>query len=286
MRKKQFQIRSFASILVAVTFLFLTITGLVLYVVPSGRVANWIEWNLLLMDKETWARVHTVLGFLFLIGGPIHLAFNWKPFRNYLATRWSAHLRPRRELLAACLLAILVTVGAIADWPPVSYVTDLSGLAKDSWRSDGAPALPPGKPEELTLSDLAARIGVEPDKARTALTDAGIQLGQADATLTTIAATNGVSPQTLFELASRVSGANVSEAIETAVAPHAGGSGLGQKTVAEIAAADGIPLDTAVARLVAAGIDAGGGDRLRDMADGANFSPSELADIIRGGTGN
>lgn len=286
MRKKPFQIRSFASILVAISFLLLTITGLVLYIVPSGRVANWIGWNLLLMDKETWARAHTVLGFLFLVGGPIHLAFNWKPFRSYLATRWSAHLRPRRELLAASLLALLLTAGAIADWPPVSYVAELSGLAKDSWRSDGAPALPPGKPEELTLSDLAARIGIEPGKARTALTDAGIELGDADATLTMIAATNGISPQTLFELASRTADAGGSGSAGVGDATHAGGSGLGQKTVAEISAANGIPVETAVARLDAAGIDADGGDRLRDMADRANVSPSELADIIRGGTGH
>ena len=32
--------------------------------------------------------------------------------------------------------------------------------------------------------------------------------------------------------------------------------------------------------------DADSGDRLRDMADRNNVSPSELAEIIRGGSGN
>ena len=286
MRNKGFQTRSFVSLLVALSFLLLTATGLVLYVVPTGRLANWMGWRLLFMDKETWARVHTVLGFVFLVGGPFHLAFNWKPFRTYLATRWAEHLRPRRELLAASLLALLLTVAAVGNLPPVSYVTALGSWAKSSWSAGTAPRPPPGKPDELTLADLAARIGAEPGQVRSVLEGAGIRPGESGATLASIAAANRVSPQTLFELASRA--APASDASLSGDADHAGGSGsgsgIGRMSIAEAAAANDVPLEVALARLGEAGYTVAGDERLRDVAGRAGVSPTDLAQII-GGTG-
>lgn len=44
--------RSSTSFLVTWSFLVLTITGFVLYVVPHGRVAYWIHWSLAGMEKD------------------------------------------------------------------------------------------------------------------------------------------------------------------------------------------------------------------------------------------
>ena len=281
MRKKGFRTRSFVSLLVAISFLLLTATGLVLYVVPTGRMANWMGWRLLFMDKETWARVHTVLGFAFLVGGPFHLAFNWKPFRTYLAARWAEHLRPRRELLAASLLAVVLTVVAVGNLPPVSYVTALGSWAKSSWSPGTALRPPPGKPDELTLADLAARIGTEPALARSALEGAGIRLDDPNQSLESIAATNRISPQTLFELVSRAVPATRSPVGDD---DHAAGSGsgIGRMSIAEVATANGVPLETALARLGEAGYAAGGDDRVRDIAGKVGATPTDLVEIIRG----
>lgn len=38
--------RSFTALVVTWAFLILMVTGLVLYIVPHGRVAYWVHWSL------------------------------------------------------------------------------------------------------------------------------------------------------------------------------------------------------------------------------------------------
>ena len=51
------------------------------------------------------------------------------------------------------------------------------------------------------------------------------------------------------------------------------GTGLGQKTVAEISETTGVPLETILARLDAAGIDAAPGDRMKAVAKAHDDMP-------------
>lgn len=54
--------RSLTAFLVTWSFVVLTVNGIVLYVVPQGRIAYWVHWSLVGMEKEQWGWVHSVDG--------------------------------------------------------------------------------------------------------------------------------------------------------------------------------------------------------------------------------
>ena len=95
MMKNKHSTRSLIAFLVTWSFLVLTLTGIVLYVVPEGRVAYWVHWSLAGMGKDQWAWVHMMFGGLFIVTGITHLYFNWKPFKAYFAV----YIRPLLQLL-------------------------------------------------------------------------------------------------------------------------------------------------------------------------------------------
>lgn len=111
-------IRSLVSFLVAWSFLVLTVTGLVLYVVPQGRVAYWVHWSLAGLEKTQWGWVHMMFGGLFIVSGAAHLYFNWKPFSAFLAARIEGHLALKREVLIASAISVLLFVTSAWNLPP------------------------------------------------------------------------------------------------------------------------------------------------------------------------
>jgi len=62
-----FKPRPFVAFVVTFAFLITTITGIVLYIVPQGRIANWVDWHLLWLGKDQWADLHILLGLVFIL---------------------------------------------------------------------------------------------------------------------------------------------------------------------------------------------------------------------------
>ncbi|MDX1335263.1 MAG: DUF4405 domain-containing protein, partial [Gammaproteobacteria bacterium] len=91
MKKNKQSSRSFTAFVVTWAFVILTITGIVLYIVPQGRVAFWTHWSLVGLGKEQWGDLHMIFGGVFIVAGVLHLWFNWKPFKKYFAERAKGH---------------------------------------------------------------------------------------------------------------------------------------------------------------------------------------------------
>jgi hypothetical protein len=81
------KLRRIVSLTSLLVFLLLLVTGVVLFIVPQGRVAYWSEWRLWGLGKESWAAVHVLTSLLFLFAGITHLALNLKPLLSYLRAR-------------------------------------------------------------------------------------------------------------------------------------------------------------------------------------------------------
>ena len=54
----KFRTRGFVSLLLALTFLVASFSGVILYLTPRGRVANWTGWTMLGLDKHEWGAIH------------------------------------------------------------------------------------------------------------------------------------------------------------------------------------------------------------------------------------
>jgi len=49
---RRFNVRGFTSLTLTLAFLVMLISGIVLYVTPRGRTANWTGWTMLGLEKD------------------------------------------------------------------------------------------------------------------------------------------------------------------------------------------------------------------------------------------
>ena len=82
-------IKTIIDTLLVVGLAVMGITGIGLYLAPSGRVAKATNWTFLGLDRHTLGDIHTYFGLTMLGIGLLHLVLNWKPFTSLLRTSWS-----------------------------------------------------------------------------------------------------------------------------------------------------------------------------------------------------
>lgn len=58
-------LRRFTSLTLTFTFLVMSYTGIILFIAPKGRVANWTNWELLGLDKTQYTNLHVPLWYFF-----------------------------------------------------------------------------------------------------------------------------------------------------------------------------------------------------------------------------
>ena len=262
MKDTKFHPRSLVAFLMAAGFVVAAVTGTVLYVVPKGNIANWTGWTLGGLTKEAWGDVHIVTGAVFLTAGVLHVYFNWKPLKAYIYSRAVRGLNRGRELAVALVLIAFVVVGAVAGWPPLSYVLEFNEWARTNlWAtagstSDKAPA--PISGHDRALDRVAEGID-------TALATAAAKVG--DRTRPPAPAETHTPASETHTYAGRGRG---------------GGSGFGRMTLGDLAARYGLDYDEVSAKLAAAGIPFAEGERLRDIAARAGITPGDLGSLVRG----
>jgi hypothetical protein len=108
-------IRRITSLTALLSFVLLTITVVVLYIVPQGRVAYWADWHLWGLTKTDWGNVHINLGILFLVTLLVHVYYNWKPLINYLKDKTKKIKVFSPEFNAALVITIVFVVGHLFD---------------------------------------------------------------------------------------------------------------------------------------------------------------------------
>ncbi len=134
-REKKFKLRPFVTFFLTLSFIELVITGIILYIVPPGRIANWTNWKLLGLDKGTWEGLHTTGGLFFAIFSIIHIALNWKVLLNYIRAKTQKTLNRWKELVAAILFFLFVSIGTAVNWVPFSTIMDFGETISNSWET-------------------------------------------------------------------------------------------------------------------------------------------------------
>ena len=197
--RRRFHYRALTSYVAAVSFLLLAAGGAVLYVTPQGRVAHWIDWRFLGLDKDQWGSVHITLGLLFAIAAVVHLWFNWRVFWSYLTRRVAAGRRLWREMLVALVLCAAVVAGTLREVPPFEQVIALNTSIKADW--DAATRdLPYAHAEDSTLGEFADRTGLAREELVATLRQAGFAVSDVGTSVGALAAANHVSPSALFQV--------------------------------------------------------------------------------------
>jgi hypothetical protein len=281
---KPFQWRALISVLVALCFLMLAVTGIVLFISPPGRVANWTNWSILGLRKSEWGGVHIWFGLLFLVVSVWHLALNWRPMLNYFKNRRQRSFGLRKEWLVACGIVVGIFIGTKAGLAPFSSLLAWNESVKQSWEQPQTRA-PIPHAELLTLRELAAMAGTDVPVALVRLEAKGVKGATGDTVVAEIADQAKVPAARVYEIiASNLAkaGAGGHGAGGGASAGGGGAGGPGNKTLVQFCADEGIEIAVAQERLAAKGFKAEASQTLRELAVAHGFArPFELIEIIR-----
>ncbi|MCU0293048.1 MAG: DUF4405 domain-containing protein [Thermoanaerobaculaceae bacterium] len=269
-------VRKTVSLTSLLSFMLLGVSGIVLYVTPQGRVADWAGWSLAGLGKDAWGDIHIAAAVLFLVAGIWHTVLNWKPIVSYLKDR-SQRLRVvTPHFLAALVMTGGVVVLAGLDVPPVSWLLTLNDSLKESAaRTWGEP--PYGHAELSSLKTLAGQTGLDAVQALELLRQAGMLVDGDAQTLAAIARANGVTPKRVWEVVKEARSQG-----KTSQVAGAAPSGLGRRVVGELCEELGIPVGQGVAVLKAAGFELAAADAtLRALAEPTGRRPLEAFELLR-----
>jgi hypothetical protein len=293
-KKNAFQWRAMVSTLMALTFLALAVSGILLFVAPPGRVANWTDWRILGLTKHMWGGLHIWFATLFLGLTAVHLYFNFRPLMSYLRKRRGQASKIRLEWVSSTVVALVLFVGTSAAVPPFVSYLEWQETIKNSWEKPTERA-PIPHAEELTLRELAGYAKIDPATALARLGAAGLENLTAASITADVAEANGISAQDIYDLLDPVhanEGRNAmgtgrdhgdEHGAESSRSGGGAGGGMGWKTLVAFCALEDIPLATAMERLEAAGITAEKTQTLRDIAQNSGYEhPYEILEILRG----
>lgn len=276
--KNKFNWRGFVSLYIALSFLIMTISGIILYIAPPGRVAHWSYWGLLGLTKTEWQAIHTIFTFIFVGFLGFHIFFNWKPLIHYLKSKTKTGLKLHKELSLAIILSLLIFGFTYFEFPPFSTVMNIGEEITDSWSTEeNEPPIPHA--ELLTVTKFAETIKIPFEELKNLLTEKGYIVTDTSMTIEKLAAVYKVTPSKIYndiKVNDKVS--NSASTVET---EYVEGSGYGKKKISDIFKENNLSWEEGVKILESAGIEIKKDDKLKNIADDNNKMPIDLIKIIR-----
>ncbi len=281
-RGRRFNWRAFISVATALSFVAMSVTGVVLFVTPPGRIAHWTGWRMLALTKDQWAAQHIWFSLVFMIAAVLHLCLNWRAFLSYFRTRIHRAFALRMEWALALLLCGIVGWATLAEVKPFSSLLTWSEAIKRSWETPAGQA-PIPHAELLTLSELAEKTeGLDVESMVKNLLAAGIAVASPDVVLGDLARQAGRTPMQLHALATGQSdaprpgggrGANRQS--------QQGGYGIGRLTLRQYCQQQSLDLEKTLRKLREKGFRAEPDMTVREIAAAGGVHPSAMRDVLK-----
>lgn len=268
-------IKKIISLTLAFSFLVMSITGIMLYIVPKGKIAYWANWKMLGLTKSQYGDIHITSMILFLVVTIWHIYYNWKPLISYLKNSTKQITLFKKELLIALTLNFLFVGGALLGIQPFQTVLDINEGIKTYWEEQyGSP--PYGHAEESSLQFFSQHIGVDTQEAIALLKEKSITVDNKSQTLLQIAQKNNISPEVIYQTIKvkkgKVSGEKTADEKV---------SFMGRRTLGELANMDKINLERSLLFLQENGFEATPQSQMREAASTLNITPYELFDRLK-----
>ena len=263
-------VKKVLSLSLAWMFAAAAVSGLVLFVAPPGRIAYWADWSMFGLGKTDWDHLHTVTTILMIVAVALHLYYNWRPFVSYMKDKVTKALSATRELLISLALVSVFAAGSVAQLPPFSWLIDLGDYASEEW--EVTYGTPPYNHAELdTLEVFCRKLGIDAAQAKQSLLEKGVTYSD-DMPLRKIAVDNGTSPQAIYRMIAGEKKSRYKTPMQ--------GSGMGNKTLAQVCEIRGLNLDEVLETLKEKGIDASPSERFKSIAEHKGIHPLDLLKLI------
>ena len=268
-------LRRVTSLTITFSFIIMSYTGILLFIAPKGRVANWINWELFGLDKTQYTNLHVTFMVLFLVGMVFHIYLNWCPLMCYLKNKSRQFSLLTKEFVFAVVINALFVVGTLSYWAPFDQFLDFEDDVKNSWEKKVEKA-PYGHAELSTLEEFSQKTGLEIETLIKQLHAANLKGISREKTITDIAKENGKSPSQIFDSIA------AKKKVETApTSSLKEGGGYGKLSLSDAASQHNFDLAKALELLKTKGVSATEKSTLRDAADTLNVTPIELLDMLK-----
>jgi len=302
---EKFQFRAFVSLLVTISFVAMVFSGVMMFLSPPGRIANWSGWKLIGLTKEQWISIHLSFSAMFLGSSLIHIWLNGRALLSYFRSRMKKVFLLRGELLIAVIFCGILLWGTLAQVAPFNQVISLREKAKRIWDNTSQQA-PIPHAELLTLAQVAEAADRNVATLRANLDSRQIQADWDTELFGEVAQRYGMTPMELYDMAmgrtgqGRGYGGGQGRQSAGSSEEHAGtgrggpggggmggpggsgfGGGYGRMTLQDACKAEKVDLQAALDRLTKAGIEAQSQQTLRQIADTSGKRPSEVLDLIK-----
>ncbi|NTW69526.1 MAG: DUF4405 domain-containing protein [Chlorobiaceae bacterium] len=139
---KSFTWRVFISFGLFISFLMILVSGIILYIGPSGRGPVAASWHMIGLTKGEWQNQHIIFGFAFSLLSLFHLlVINWKAFFSYLKAKTAAGIKSPGELVFIIILSLFFGIGTYFKIQPFSGILEFGKTIAKSW--EGTPVKVP-----------------------------------------------------------------------------------------------------------------------------------------------
>jgi len=292
-KRRIFNGRAFASTLSGISFIGMCITGIILFVVPPGRIANWTGWTIFGLTKAQWQALHIWWSLVFMVAAVVHLAYNWRCLLGYFKSKVDAARALRVEWILSLAICALVSIATVAGLKPFSSLMAWNESIKHSW-DDSDRRAPIPHAELLTLTELTQHVdGLTTETIVANLRAHGITVASPEDVIGDLAAAHNLTPDQLYRIAvgqvqgrgghgggaGRGAGRGMG-AGQRGGGGGGGGRGMGRMTLAQYCEQAGIETKTALDKLHEAKLTATETMTLRDIADSGNLHPSAIGELL------
>lgn len=192
--------RVLVSLITALSFVAMSLSGIAAFIVPQGKVAYWTNWTFMGLSKTQWGNIHITTSVLFLIAGIWHTCYNWTPLVQYLRGIPGRMTASWRDLAIATVVTVFFTVGGVTKTPPLNYIISFNNWIKESWVRTPADDPPFGHAELLSLKGFCKKMSIDPTSALAQLRQSGMVVRDGDMTLDQIAKANRCTPSNVYQI--------------------------------------------------------------------------------------
>lgn len=197
-KNNRFSWKVLISFYIFLSFIVISISGLIIYIAPSGRIAYWSQWIFWGMTKSHWKSLHVIFTFLFIIATTLHIYFNWAIFMDYLRKKAGKFINKRRELLAAIIVSILISILTLSNFTPiVSVIKWGDSLGEKMIGQNDFPPAPYA--ELLSVKKFAAIIEMDVNDLMVELKNNGYNVKDENAIIKEIAKKYNIHPRQLLK---------------------------------------------------------------------------------------
>jgi len=262
--------RKIVSLVMLLSFIVVVYSGVLLFIVPEGKVAYWVNWQLLGLNKTQYAEVHDVGVLLFLVSSVLHIYLNWNAILNYLKNKSKRIVLFTPNFIAAMLITLIFTAGSLYKFPPFDSFLNIATSMDKYWAQEyGTP--PFGHAELSGLKSLCSKMNLDFKKAIKLLEDKGITVKDENETLLKISERAGMTPAEVYKIIkpARIEG---SEEVPT---------GLGKMTLGEVCKKYDIDINKALNILKSKGFRVTPESQMKELSEQKGKLPMDIYELMK-----